>query len=135
MKLSKVEHVAIAVKDIDQAMQLYLDVFGLELEETEVFEEYHAKVALLRLGDCLIELIQGTIPESEYTKFVEERGEGLHHICFEVDDIEKALREIEKKGVTLVDSTSKRGHQGSKIAFLDPSGANGVLLELCEKPK
>jgi len=135
VKLSKVEHIAIVVKDIDQAMRLYQSVLGLELEGIEVYEEYQARLALLRLGDCLIELIQDLGSDGEYANFIKERGEGLHHICFEVDDIEEALRELEKTGIPLFDHKARQGHQGSKIAFLNPSGANGVLLELCEKPK
>lgn len=132
MKPLKVEHIGIAVSSIEQALNFYRDTLGLELQEIEVKEEYSARLALLKVGETLIELIESTSPEGNMAKFIRENGEGLHHICFEVRDIKAALAQLRGRGVSLLDNEPKPGHQGSQIAFIDPVGSNGVLVELCQ---
>jgi methylmalonyl-CoA/ethylmalonyl-CoA epimerase len=124
------EHVAIAVKDLDAAVHYYVHVLGFAPPELEVVEEQKVRTAIFGHGMGRIELICPTDASSGVAKFLEKRGEGLHHICVEVDDIVATLAELKAKGAQLIDQVPKIGAGGARIAFVHPKGAHGVLTEL-----
>ena len=130
MKIKRVEHIAIAVDSMKQSLELMRDTFGLELEYEEQIGQ--TKLAMLPVGQTYIELLEGQGPESGVTKWIEQKGTGLFHICFEVEDIEGAIAELKAKNVKLQSETWKIGHGGSKIVFLDPSCTGNVVIELAE---
>ena len=132
MKIKRVEHIAIAVDSIKQSLGLMRDTFGLDLEYEETIGQ--TKLAMLPVGQTYIELLEGTGPDSGVTKWIGEKGTGLFHICFEVDDIEGAIAELKAKQVKLQSDTWRTGHGGSKIVFLDPAATGNVLIELAELP-
>lgn len=129
----KIAHIGIAVRDLEKALDLFSDIFGLTVLNEETVDEYEVRLADLRLGDVQIELLEGTSDSSAITKFIENRGEGIQHVCFEVDDINSALRELEGKGVELIDRKPRVVRHGRKIAFLRPHNTHGVLIELVER--
>ena len=129
------EHVAIAVKDLDVAVKYYVEVLGFPAPELEEVPEQKVRTAVFGHGMGRIELICPTDGSSSVAKFLEKRGEGLHHVCVEVDDIVETLAELKRKGAQLLDETPKRGAGGAKVAFIHPKGAHGVLTELREGPK
>ncbi|MDD3705664.1 MAG: methylmalonyl-CoA epimerase [Clostridiaceae bacterium] len=129
----KVDHIGIAVSNLDEAVKLYQDVLGLELHGTEVVPEQKVRVAFLPVGDTEIELLESTSPEGPIAKFIEAKGQGVQHIAFKVDSIESALEEMKIKGIRLIDEKPRYGAGGAKIAFLHPKSTNGVLIELCER--
>lgn len=131
--VSKVDHIGIAVSNLDEAIKLYKDVMELELHGTEVVEEQKVKVAFLPVGDTEIELLESTSKEGPIAKFIEAKGQGIQHIAFRVDDIEAALEEMKAKGMRLIDEKPRYGAGGARIAFLHPKSTNGVLIELCER--
>lgn len=135
MKTLKIDHIGIAVKNIEESLKLYTDILGMELGGTEVVEEQKVKVAFIPCGDSEIELLEATSPESPIAKFIENKGEGLQHIAYRVENIEKALAELKEKGVRLIDETPRYGAGGSKIAFIHPKATGGVLVELSERAK
>jgi methylmalonyl-CoA/ethylmalonyl-CoA epimerase len=124
------DHVAIAVKDLDVAIKHYVEVLGFAPPEIELVEEQKVKTAIFGHGLGRIELICPTEPNTSVAKFLEKRGEGLHHICVEVEDIVATLAELKAKGAQLIDETPKIGAGGAKIAFIHPKGSHGVLTEL-----
>jgi methylmalonyl-CoA/ethylmalonyl-CoA epimerase len=130
MKIKRVEHIAIAVDSMKQSLDLMRDTFGLELEYEEQIGA--TKLAMLPVGQSYIELLEGQGPESVVSKWIAEKGTGLFHICFEVDDIEGAIAELKAKQVKLQSETWRTGHGGSKIVFLDPSATGNVVIELAE---
>ena len=130
MKIKRVEHIAIAVDSIQQSLGLMRDTFGLELEYEEQIGT--TRLAMLPVGETYIELLEGQGPDSGVTKWINEKGTGLFHICFEVDDIEGAIAELKAKQVKLQSETWRTGHGGSKIVFLDPSATGNVVIELAE---
>jgi methylmalonyl-CoA epimerase len=130
MKIKRVEHIAIAVDSMKQSLELMRDTFGLDLEYEEQIGQ--TKLAMLPVGQTYIELLEGQGPESGVTKWIEQKGTGLFHICFEVEDIEGAIAELKAKNVKLQSETWKIGHGGSKIVFLDPSCTGNVVIELAE---
>ena len=132
MKIKRVEHIAIAVDSMKQSLELMRDTFGLDLEYEEQIGQ--TKLAMLPVGQTYIELLEGQGPESGVTKWIEQKGTGLFHICFEVEDIEGAIAELKAKNVKLQSDTWKIGHGGSKIVFLDPSCTGNVVIELAELP-
>lgn len=135
VKAKGLDHVAIAVKDLDKAITIYRDALGLELHEIEVVEEQKVRTAIFGHGMGRVELICPTVPESTVAKFIEKRGEGLHHICISVENIDESLAELKSRGVPLIDEKAKIGAGGCRIAFIHPKGTGGVLTELSEKPK
>ena len=135
VKAKGLDHVAIAVKDLDKAIAIYRDALGLELSEIEVVEDQKVRTAIFGHGMGRVELICPTEAGSPVAKFLEKRGEGLHHICIEVEDIGAALAELKARGAPLIDETPRVGAGGSKIAFIHPKGTGGVLTELSEKPR
>jgi len=129
----KVDHIGVAVSNLEEALKTYTDVLGLKLHGTEVVEEQKVRVAFMPVGDTEIELLESTDPEGPIAKFIEKRGEGIQHIAFRVDDIEEALEQMRRKGVRLIDEKPRYGAGGARIAFLHPKSTGGVLVELCER--
>lgn len=128
------DHVAIAVKDLDAAIALYRDALGLELAEVEEVPEQQVKTAIFGHGTGRVELISPTTEDSGVARWLAKRGDGLHHICIEVADIEQAMAALRAKGAPLIDETPKPGAGGAKVAFVHPKGAHGVLVELRQGP-
>lgn len=134
MKIKRVEHVAIALRDMSGLMRIFQDTLGLTLEYEEDFPQYRTKIAMYPVGQTYLELLEATGADSETARFIEEKGEGLYHICLEVEDIDGALAELRARGVTLIDQVPRPGHGGSRIAFIDPRATGNVLIELAEIP-
>jgi len=130
--IKKVDHIGIAVKSIDEAVKLYTEVLGLKIRSIEVIVDQKARTALIPVGETKIELIESTDPEGAITKFIESRGEGLHHIALGVTNINEALQDLVKKGIPLIDQKPRKGVENTDIAFLHPKGTGRVLLELVE---
>jgi methylmalonyl-CoA epimerase len=133
--LKKINHVAIAVNNIEEATVFYQDILGLKLSGVEVVKEQKTKVAFFRIGESNIELVQPAEKDSPLVKFLETRGQGIHHICFEVDDIESEMKDLLDKGAKLIDQKPRPGAHDTKVSFIHPKSSNGVLIELCEPPK
>ena len=133
MKVLKVDHIGIAVKNMDEALKLYQDILGLKLTATEVVEEQKVKVGFIPVGDSEIELLESTSPDGPVAKFVESRGEGIQHIALRVENIDQALEELKAKGFRLIDETPRYGAGKARIAFLHPKGTGGILLEISER--
>lgn len=129
-KAKGLDHVAIAVKDLGAAVKYYVEVLGFEPPELEEVAEQQVRTAIFGHGPGRIELICPTDPNSGVAKFLAKRGEGLHHLCVEVANLEATLAELKSKGAQLIDQTPKRGAGGAKVAFVHPKGAHGVLTEL-----
>lgn len=134
-KAKGLEHVAIAVKDLEVSVKYYVEVLGFAPPEIEEVPTEKVRTAIFGHGMGRIELICPTAPDTSVAKFLEKRGEGLHHICVEVDDIVATLAELKAKGAQLIDQVPKPGAGGAKVAFIHPKGAHGVLTELREGPK
>lgn len=130
-----IDHIGIAVKSVDQAKRLFGDVLGLKLNSEESEDEYQVKLANFQIGDIEIELLEGTSKGSIISKFVEKKGEGIHHICFQVDNIQKALQSLETMGIELIDRKPRTIRHGRKVAFLNPQATYGILIELVELPR
>ena len=128
----KINHLGIATREIDAALRFWEDALGLENVHTEVVEDQKVRVAMLPLGESRIELLEPTSEDSPISKFLEKRGGGIHHIAVEVDDIDASLKTLKEKGMRLIDETPRVGAEGCLVAFVHPSAANGVLLELVQ---
>ena len=128
----KINHIGIAVNSIQEFMTLYRDVLGLEFAGEEVVEDQKVKVAFFDIGESRIELLEPTSPESPIAKFIEKRGEGMHHLAVSSDNVEKDLEIMKQKGIKLVDEVPRRGAHGTKIAFIHPKETK-ILLELTEE--
>ena len=133
MKPSHIEHIGIAVSDLKQAISYYEDVLGLECYTIEEIADQRVRTAFFRVGETKIELLESTDPEGPVGKFIEKRGEGIHHIAFAMEDASRALKEAGEKGVQLIDATSRKGAEGLDIGFLHPKSTFGVLTEFCSK--
>ena len=131
MKAPVLDHIGIAVRSLDAA-KIYQDL-GLAIEHVEVVETQKVRTAFLSVGDANLELLEPTGPDSAIAKFIEKRGEGIHHICLRVDDLESHLAALKAKGYRLINEHPVPGAHGCRVAFLHPSAGNGVLLELSEK--
>ena len=131
--LEKLDHIGIAVKDLDQAMKLYREAFGIE--PSLVYESSHtkAKIAFFPIGEVRIELIQPVNPESVVGRFLEKKGEGIHHIAYSVRDVDRSLMELETKGVHLIDRKSRKVRENERVGFLHPKSTNAVLIELIQE--
>jgi methylmalonyl-CoA/ethylmalonyl-CoA epimerase len=132
--LNRIYHLGYAVEDIEAASRFYRENFGAVPGEPEAVEEQGLVATMFRVGESRIELVQPTRPDSPVGKFLAERGEGFHHVAFEVDDLREALSELRRNGVNLIDEEPRRGAGGMNIAFVHPEGAFGVLTELVELP-
>jgi methylmalonyl-CoA/ethylmalonyl-CoA epimerase len=133
--LKKIYHVGYAVEDLDAAARFYKEHFGVALGEPEEVEEQGIVATMFEVGESKIELVQPTRPDSPVGKFLAKKGEGFHHVAYEVDDLEEALKELKEGGVELIDEEPRTGAGGTRMAFLHPKGAHGVLTELVELPK
>ena len=133
MKAKKVDHIGIAVSNLDEAIEFYRDIIGIDLAGVEVVSDQKVKVAFLPLGDSEIELLEATDPDGPIAKFIEKKGQGIQHIAYRVDNIEEAIAEMKDKGIRMIDETARYGAGNAKIAFLHPKSTNGVLIELCER--
>jgi len=131
--ITGLDHIGIAVKKIDDVLPIYEQFLGLKLKKMETSKQHKIKVALLAVGETNIELIEPMGKESSISKFLEKRGQGIHHIAFKVDNIEKMLEQLKDKGVVLIDEKPRRGIEGGKIAFLHPKSTGNVLIELCSE--
>ena len=134
MNLSHIEHIGIAVKSLDEAIPFYEKVLGLKCYGIEEVADQKVKTAFFHIGETKIELLESTDPEGPIGKFIEKRGQGIHHIAFAVSDIEKQLKAAEENGVQLIDKAPRKGAEGLNIAFLHPRSTFGVLTEFCEDP-
>jgi len=132
MDTKKINHIGIAVNSLEASIPFYRDQLGMELEGSEVVEDQKVKAAFLVVGESRIELLEPTCDESPVAKYLEKKGEGIHHIAYEVEDVAKALEEMKEKDVRLIDQTPRRGAHNAIIAFLHPKASGGVLTELCQ---
>ena len=132
MKISHIEHIGIAVKNLDEAIPYYENVLGLKCYNIEEVKDQKVKTAFFMVGQTKIELLESTDAEGPIGKFIEKKGEGIHHIAFAVDKIEDQLKHAEENGVNLIDKAPRQGAEGLDIAFLHPKSTFGVLTELCE---
>ncbi len=135
MNITHIEHIGIAVKDLDTAINYYENVLGLECYAIEEVADQKVKTAFFKVGQTKIELLESTDPEGPIGKFIEKRGEGVHHIAFNVPGLEDALKEIDENGIQLIDKEPRKGAEGMNIAFLHPKSTFGVLTEFCEEAK
>lgn len=129
---NKINHIGIAVKNIETSIAFYRDQLGMEFEGSEEVVEQKVRVAFLKVGESRIELLEPTSADSPVAKFLEKNGEGIHHMAYEVADIEVALAGMKEKGVRLIDEAPRSGAHGSLIAFLHPKATGGVLTEICQ---
>jgi methylmalonyl-CoA/ethylmalonyl-CoA epimerase len=131
--IKKVDHIGIAVRSLEAVLPFYTEVLGLPLLMVEEVESEKLKVAFLKAGETKLELLEPTSPESTVAKFIEKRGEGIHHVALGVESIEERIKELKEKGVRMVQDVPKIGAGGAHVAFMHPKSATGVLYELCEK--
>jgi methylmalonyl-CoA epimerase len=132
--MKKIDHIGIAVKNLEKSISFYRDVLGLDFIRVEEVPEEKVKIAIFRVGEAYIELVQGTSPDSVITKFVEKRGEGIHHIALRVDDVGKLSKELREKGIKIIYNEPKLVAKGGrKINFIHPKSTGGVLLEILER--
>ena len=133
MKIKRIEHVGVIVRDTESSRKLWEDCFGIKLGAVE--ENAIRRLALYPVGESMVELIAGTTPDSRHARMVAEGRGGLNHICFEVENIDEALAELKAKGVALLDQVPRIGHAGCRIAFIDPAATENCLIELAELPQ
>ncbi len=133
MKTTKLDHIGIAVKDLEKSLSFYEDVLGIKCEGKETVEEQKVRVAFLPIGDTEVELLESTDPEGPIAKFIDKKGEGIQHMAYRVEDIEKAIASMKEKGIRMIDEKPRYGAGGAKIAFCHPKDTNGVLIELSER--
>ena len=132
MMIEKIDHIGIAVKDLEKACDAF-NQLNIKVAGKELVEEQKVKVAFLPVGDSELELLESTSPDGPIARFIEKKGEGIQHIAFKVNNLEKMLEELKKEGVRLIDEKPRYGAGGAKIAFLHPKSTNGILIELCER--
>ena len=132
MKISRIEHLGIAVQNIAEVLPYYTDVLGLEFYKEEVVEDQKVKTAFFMIGQTKIELLEPTSPESTIAKYIENKGVGIHHMALACENIEEQLADAEAHGIRLIDKTPRKGAEGLTIAFLHPKSTQGILTELCE---
>ncbi len=130
MKPTVVDHIGIAVKSIDDALAFWQSALGVKCTGVEEVEEQKVKTAFLPIGDTEVELLEATSDESPVAKFIEKKGEGIHHLAIRVENLEAALAELKEKGIRLIDETPRYGAGGAKIAFVHPKSTGGILLEI-----
>jgi len=133
MNISHIEHIGIAVNNLEESIKYYEKVLGLKCYSIEEVADQKVKTAFFLVGDTKIELLESTSPDGPIGKFIEKKGQGIHHIAFAVDNATEALKLAEERGVTLVDKVSRKGAEGLNIGFLHPKSTHGVLTELCSK--
>lgn len=128
----QIDHIGIAVKDLNESIKFYTTLLGLEFLGYETVESEKVKVAFLKIGETRIELLEATSPDSPIAQFIERRGEGIHHIALRVDQLPQQLQFLKEHGIKLINEIPKEGAHGNTIAFLHPKSTHGVLLELCQ---
>jgi len=133
MKVLKIDHIGVAVNSIGETKRFWADVLGLKFVGSEVVEEQKVTTAFFPVGDSEVELLESTAPDGPIARYLEKKGEGIQHIAFRVENVEKALEELKEKGIKLIDEKPRKGAGGAKIAFLHPWSTHGVLVELCER--
>jgi methylmalonyl-CoA/ethylmalonyl-CoA epimerase len=133
MNISHIEHIGIAVKNLEESIKYYENILGLKCYNIEEVKDQKVKTAFFMVGQTKLELLESTDPEGAIGKFIEKKGEGIHHLAFAVNGIENALAEMESKNVQLIDKAPRKGAEGLDIAFLHPKSTAGILTELCEK--
>jgi methylmalonyl-CoA epimerase len=133
--MMKIEHIGIAVKSLAAAVKVYEQAIGLKVAGYDEVDEQGVRVAMLEIGESRIELLEPTRPDSPIEKFMNKRGEGIHHIAVRVDDIEESLQQLKAAGIRLIDETPKRGAHNTRVAFIHPASTHGVLMELVEHGK
>ncbi len=133
--ITKINHIAIAVKSLEAAIPYYRDVLGLSFVGTEEVTDQKVRVAMFRAGEVQIELLEPTDPDSPVAKFLTKKGPGLHHIAFQTDDIQTELKHLQQNNIELIDQQPRSGAHGTKIAFLHPRSTGNVLTEICETEK
>ena len=131
----KIDHLGIAVRSISESLGFYREALGMELAATETIEDQSVRVALLPVGESRIELLEPFSEDTPVGRFIAKRGEGLHHICYEVEDLATRLEDLRSRGVRVLDGYPRRGAEGKLVAFLHPASASGVLVELVEKAR
>lgn len=134
MKIKRVDHVGVVVRDLEASRRLWEDCLGIPLGGVEESARNRLRLSMYPVGESMVELITGLDPDSKYARLIAEGKGGLNHICFEVEDIDEALAELKAKGVALLDQEARIGHAGCRIAFLDPAGTENCLIELAELP-
>lgn len=132
MKILKIDHIGIAVKNLEESARLY-EVLGIQSTGSEVVAEQKVKVSFFPVGDSEIELLQSTSPDGPIARYIEKNGEGIQHLALRVDNIEAALAELKANGVRLIDEKPRYGAGGAKIAFVHPKSTGGILLELSQR--
>lgn len=130
----KIDHIGIATNAIDGSVDFWREALGLEAGEIEEVSQQKVRVCMLPVGESQVELLEATSTDSPISKFLEKRGQGIHHIAFRVDDIRGTLAEMKRKGTRLIDEEPRRGAGGCLVAFIHPSSTGGVLLELVQRP-
>ena len=130
----RISHIGIAVKDLAASEKLFAKLLGEDNIHHEEVSDQKVRIASFHLGDSLIELTEPTAPDTSVARFIEKRGEGVHHIALEVDDVNKELERLKGEGFQLIDEHSRLGSHGMQIAFLHPKSTNGVLIEICSQP-
>ena len=133
MKIECIDHIGIAVKNLALTSKFYTEILGLSVHGIEEVEEQKAKVAFLTITDSEIELLESTDSDGTISRYIDKKGEGIHHIAFRVEDIEEALSELKTKNIRLIDEKPRIGAENAKIAFIHPKETNGVLIELCQR--
>lgn len=133
--MNKIEHIGIAVKNLSHSNQIFEDILGTSSYKTEKVESEGVATSFFKVGPNKIELLEATNKDSPIAKFIEKRGEGIHHIAFSVDNVEEEIKRLQGKGYRLINETSKKGADNKRIAFLHPKSSNGVLIELCQDDK
>ena len=131
--IKRIDHIGIAVNNLEESISIYKDILGLEFKGTEEIKEQKIIVASFLVGDVKVELVQPTHPDSTMRKFIDKRGEGMHHIAYLVDNIDESLKELSEKGVNLIDEKARIGADGARIAFIHPKDMNRVLVEFVER--
>lgn len=131
----KIDHLGIAVRSIEESLTFYRDGLGLEISGTERVEDQEVKVAFLPVGEARIELLEPFAADTPVGRFIAKRGEGLHHISYEVEDLSSKLKELSSRGIRVLDGYPRPGAEGKLVAFLHPASANGVLVELVERTR
>ncbi len=133
MKILHIDHIGVAVNSNADGKKFWSEILGLPWEGEETVEEQKVTTAFMPVGDSEVELLESTDPGGPISKFIEKKGQGIHHIAFRVENIDQALEELKEKGIQLIDETPRKGAGGARIAFLHPKATGGVLVELCEK--
>jgi methylmalonyl-CoA/ethylmalonyl-CoA epimerase len=133
MKPTHIEHIGIAVKSLDEAIPFFTKLLGQECYAIEEVKEQKVKTAFFMVGQTKVELLESTDPEGPIGKFIDKKGEGIHHIAFAVEDVNKSLKEAEEMGLTLIDKEGRKGAEGMNIGFLHPKSTYGILTEICSK--